>query len=326
MGGSIPQATICSGYATTGSLSGYATTSSLSNYLTTTNASSTYAPKASPTFTGTTTAAALTVTGALSLPNSSVTNAMLATSYLTTSTASSTYATIASLSGYATTASLSGYATTASLSSYLTTSTASSTYLTISNASSTYATTSSLSSYAPKASPTFSGTTTFPGSTVVDSAGKVGIGTTSPQYTLDVNGTINSSTKTIWIAGIADINASPTAAIFRFTSATNTGGFASSSNVTSVTIPYTGYYMISYQAQGSAQGAVNGTLTTWIEKNGGGFWIPFQLGYPGVNGFTQLMSATRIFYFNANDTISGYAVTNSGGVYMSQFNMTIYKL
>ena len=98
------------------------------SYLTSATASSTYAPKASPTFTGT-----VTIPAGASISG-----------YLTTSTASSTYQTIAGMSSYLTTASASStYQTQAGMSSYLTTASASSTY-------------------APKASPTFTGTVTIP--------------------------------------------------------------------------------------------------------------------------------------------------------------------
>jgi len=98
------------------------------SYLTTASASSTYAPKASPTFTGT-----VTIPAGASISG-----------YLTTATASSTYQTQAGMSSYLTTATASStYQTQAGMSSYLTTSAASTTY-------------------APKASPTFTGTVTIP--------------------------------------------------------------------------------------------------------------------------------------------------------------------
>jgi hypothetical protein len=95
------------------------------------------------------------VTGAQIGPNiSSVPNSALTNSSMTIA------GTSVSLGGSITQATIcSGYATTSSLSSY--------------------ATTSSLSSYAPLASPTFSGTTTFPGSTVVNSNGGISIGGTA---------------------------------------------------------------------------------------------------------------------------------------------------
>ena len=98
------------------------------SYLTTASASSTYAPKASPTFTGT-----VTIPAGASISG-----------YLTTSSAASTYQTQAGMSSYLTTSSASStYQTQAGMSSYLTTASASSTY-------------------APKANPTFSGTVTIP--------------------------------------------------------------------------------------------------------------------------------------------------------------------
>jgi hypothetical protein len=83
------------------------------SYLTTASASSTYAPKASPTFTGT-----VTIPAGASISG-----------YLTTATASSTYQTQAGMSSYLTTATASStYQTQAGMSSYLTASTAASTY------------------------------------------------------------------------------------------------------------------------------------------------------------------------------------------------------
>lgn len=98
------------------------------SYLTSATASSTYAPKASPTFTGT-----VTIPAGASISG-----------YLTSATASSTYQTISGMSSYLTTSAASTtYQTQAGMSSYLTTSSASSTYAT-------------------KASPTFTGTVTIP--------------------------------------------------------------------------------------------------------------------------------------------------------------------
>lgn len=74
------------------------------SYLTTASASSTYAPKASPTFTGT-----VTIPAGASI-----------TGYLTTSSASSTYQTIAGMSSYATQSYVSSnYATFSYVSSYV---------------------------------------------------------------------------------------------------------------------------------------------------------------------------------------------------------------
>lgn len=98
------------------------------SYLTTSSASTTYAPKASPTFTGT-----VTIPAGASISG-----------YLTTATASSTYQTQSGMTSYLTTATASStYQTQAGMSSYLTTASASTTY-------------------APKASPTFTGTVTIP--------------------------------------------------------------------------------------------------------------------------------------------------------------------
>jgi hypothetical protein len=117
----------------------YQTQAGMSSYLTTANASSTYAPKASPTFTGT-----VTIPAGASISG-----------YLTTATATSTYApkasptftgtvTIpagASISGYLTSATAaSTYQTQAGMSSYLTTAAAALTYLTQTNAATIYPT------------------------------------------------------------------------------------------------------------------------------------------------------------------------------------------
>jgi len=144
------------------------------SYLTTSSASTTYAPKASPTFTGTVTIpAGASISGYLTSATASSTYQPLSgmTSYLTTATASTTYQTQAGMSSYLTTSSASTtYATKASptftgtvtipsgasISGYLTTSSASSTYqtqagmssyLTTSSASSTYQTQAGMSSY-----------------------------------------------------------------------------------------------------------------------------------------------------------------------------------
>lgn len=106
----------------------YQPISGMSSYLTTASATSTYAPKASPTFTGT-----VTIPAGASISG-----------YLTSATATSTYQTISGMSSYLTTASASTtYQTQAGMSLYLTTTSASTTY-------------------APKASPTFTGTVTIP--------------------------------------------------------------------------------------------------------------------------------------------------------------------
>ena len=231
--GSISSGTTATTQTSTDNSTKLATTAYVQNqgYLTSATASSTYAPKASPTFTGTLT---LSAGGTLSLPTSSVTNAMLANSAITigstsislgTTATTLTGVTLASPSFSGTLSSMtlsnptftgtltfpatsvpnsalqgsgtmtiagtsvalggsisqaticSGYATTASLSSYATTASLSS-----------YATTASLSSYAPLANATHSGTTTFPGSTVINSSGYIGIGKTGPGYALDIVG------------------------------------------------------------------------------------------------------------------------------------------
>ena len=83
------------------------------SYLTTSSASTTYAPKASPTFTG-----VVTIPAGASISG-----------YLTTSSASSTYQTQAGMSSYLTTSTASStYQTQAGMSSYLTITSASSTY------------------------------------------------------------------------------------------------------------------------------------------------------------------------------------------------------
>ena len=83
------------------------------SYLTTSSASTTYATKASPTFTG-----VVTIPAGASISG-----------YLTTATASSTYQTLSGMTSYLTTSTASStYQTLSGMSSYLTTSTASSTY------------------------------------------------------------------------------------------------------------------------------------------------------------------------------------------------------
>ena len=83
------------------------------SYLTTSSASTTYAPKASPTFTG-----VVTIPAGASISG-----------YLTTATASSTYQTLSGMTSYLTTSTASStYQTISGMTSYLTTATASSTY------------------------------------------------------------------------------------------------------------------------------------------------------------------------------------------------------
>ena len=47
-----------------------------------------------------------------------------------------------------------------------------------------------IANYAPLASPTFTGSVTMPGTGIWNSSGNVGIGTTTPGYKLEVNGTV----------------------------------------------------------------------------------------------------------------------------------------
>jgi hypothetical protein len=54
------------------------------------------------------------------------------------------------------------------------------------------------STYAPKASPTFTGTTTFPGTTAIISSGYLGIGTTNPQYPIHLTSARYGSTPSTW--------------------------------------------------------------------------------------------------------------------------------
>ena len=112
------------------------TSTTITDYLQSTTAASTYATKASPTFSGTVT-----------FPDAST-----ITDYLKSTTAASTYAPKASptFSGKVT------FPDANTITDYLKSSDASSTYLTQTNAASTYLTTSSASStYAPLVSPTF---------------------------------------------------------------------------------------------------------------------------------------------------------------------------
>ena len=139
----------------------YQPLSGMSSYLTTSSATATYAPKASPTFTGT-----VTIPAGASISG-----------YLTSATATSTYQTISGMSSYLTTASASStYQTQAGMSSYLTTASAASTYATKASPTFTgtvtipagasisgYLTTATATStYAPINSPTFTGTVTIP--------------------------------------------------------------------------------------------------------------------------------------------------------------------
>jgi hypothetical protein len=82
------------------------------------------------------------------------------------------------LSGYATTSALSGYATTSSLSSYVTTTSLSSTL-------SSYASTSSVSGKLNTSGGSISGS--------LNVSGNLGVGTTNPQYKLDVIGTMRAN-------------------------------------------------------------------------------------------------------------------------------------
>jgi hypothetical protein len=114
--------------------------------LTSATAASTYAPIASPTFTGTVTIpAGASITGYLTTTDAASTYQTIAgmSSYLTTSAAASTYYPLSgNPSGFLTSSSLTGYATeswvTTALGSYLTTSAASATYLTQANAATSY--------------------------------------------------------------------------------------------------------------------------------------------------------------------------------------------
>jgi len=120
------------------------TSTTITDYLQSTTAASTYATKASPTFSGTVT-----------FPDAST-----ITDYLKSTTAASTYAPKASptFSGTVT------FPDANTITDYLKSSDASSTYLTQTNAASTYLTTSSASStYAPLVSPTFTENIVFNG-------------------------------------------------------------------------------------------------------------------------------------------------------------------
>jgi hypothetical protein len=135
-----------------------ANVSALSSYLTTASASSTYAPKASPTFTGTMNAAGITATGtvaAATLQQGSSSLNTILSSYLLSSTAATNYAPKASpaFTGTATFNIVDatdlrqgGTSLNTTLANYLTTSSAAATY-------------------APKASPTFTGIVASTGST-----------------------------------------------------------------------------------------------------------------------------------------------------------------
>jgi len=130
-------------------------------FLDLTTAASTYAPLASPTFTGTVTIpAGASISGYLTSATAASTYQTISgmSSYLTTSTASTTYAPLASPTFTGTVTIPAG----ASISGYLTTASAASTYQTISGMSSYLTTANASSTYAPLASPTFTGTVTIP--------------------------------------------------------------------------------------------------------------------------------------------------------------------
>jgi hypothetical protein len=153
----IPAGSTVTGYldASTAA-STYQTQAGMSSYLTTASAGTTYAPLASPAFTGTVTIpAGASISGYLTSATAASTYQTQAgmSSYLTTSTASSTYAPLASPTFTGTVTIPAG----ASISGYLTTATAASTYQTQAGMSSYLTTSAAGSTYAPLASPTFTG-------------------------------------------------------------------------------------------------------------------------------------------------------------------------
>jgi hypothetical protein len=186
----------------------------------------------------------------------------------------------------------------------------------------------------------------------VNSSGYVGIGKTNPSVALDVNGVAgfaggaNFSGGTVSFVGATITNtlisvtiknnANDSTAIsvantvvdnFKFTSDYATGGFSAISNVSSITIPYDGYYKVSLKFQGTAIGAVTSTFTPWILVNGSTTFIPFQMGFPGVSGFAQTLYGEYIYLMSANSTIKlQLSNSNSGTIIVAGGNITILKL
>jgi hypothetical protein len=168
--GSISSGTTATTQTSTDNSTKLATTAYVQNqgYLTTATAASTYAPKANPTFTGTTNTGTLTSSGTitgqtLNLGGATSTGNALAVGGNVLITGNAVINNSLIVTGGL---SLPAGSVTAGMLS---------------------------TTYISAASPTFSGTTTFPGSTTINSSGYVGIGTTNPQAALDVgSGTIQT--------------------------------------------------------------------------------------------------------------------------------------
>jgi hypothetical protein len=173
--------TTLSGYGITNGVTSSSLSSTLSGYLTASAISTTYAPLASPTFTGT--PSGPTATSGTSTTQFATT--AFVTSALGGYSATPTWSSITSVptilsSVGALATGTAGHLQVSALgvvsvdtTSYLSTSTASSTYATISSLSSYLTTSTASTTYAPIASPTFTGTPSAPTPTSSDSSTKI---------------------------------------------------------------------------------------------------------------------------------------------------------
>jgi len=114
---------------------------------------------------------------------------------------------------------------------------------------------------------------------------------------------------------------------FTWTSvSSNLLGFSAVSANSTITIPYTGYYLITFAVTGSAAGAVNSvcnfTATTTPET-----YVIVKQGFPQVSSFTQNFTGTRMIKFTAGNTIVITALNSTAGtINISDATLQVVRL
>ena len=103
-------------------------------------------------------------------------------------------------------------------------------------------------------------------------------------------------------------------------------GFSSVSANSTITIPYSGYYLITFSTYSTANGAVNSNCVFTITTTPETIEI-LRAGFPGVSSFTQTLTGTRMIKFTAGNTIVVTGINSTaGGIGIGTTNLQVVRL
>jgi len=104
-------------------------------------------------------------------------------------------------------------------------------------------------------------------------------------------------------------------------------GFSAVSANTTITIPYTGYYLMTFSTFSQASGAVNSFATFTATTTTPETYIILRAGFPGVSGFAQTLTGTRMIKFTAGNTIVMTGInTTAGSIIIAETNLQVVRL